>query len=834
FFVPAGVGGAPSDAFAGAGPHTVCADVFGRTVPGHDVSALRQSDGRVLESCSAGGGMVVYVPDDPTSTSHPLSQTLFIGSSTDTGWGDPSCLLTVATYQMADQIVTLGGLESGLPVTFVDYQWVPLSRPRAWHTVTALPDGSALAIGGLSLDPTVPCNTSCPLLITPSAERVYVSPWQDSDGTTLPSDPVPADNSSPSTLLNDGSLLILDPSDPTSPRYATLVHYDGAHFARDVIPLSTPRSTQPSLVRLSSGSVLVTGGDTDDTGADEELLAPGAALTAPAGFRLSARGSGISLAGDSALFAGKDKLELVRLTASDTFEVTELSMPPAIGCERPALLRMPSGRVLVAGEDSVFEVDPYSVSSSTPTGSSSFSPAVPLVQPRCSPALVALPNGTAIILGGDGTNMSIEIYDPASTSTQPRTNAPLPGTRMRYWFDQLLMGGANSSDCLFDWPLRKFQPTVGPGPLSNSNGTLLPDGSFLNLAPYDYPSHLTIGPYAGPYSYQFTVDGLPKVHMGEHVALGNPFSTSAPEGSSGTTSASATNAPVAVWFPADSGWPALGTLTHWSERGADWRVPHTPFPGLGLFFYATNGQIHQLGPVEILPSVQGSTCSWGGECESGYCVDGVCCDSTCDGSCLACSKQAGGQVDGQCTQVAAGTKEPLCTAESVKTCGQDGTCNAQGACASYAEGTSCDTGAACSGGRCKDLVPDAAAPDAATPDAAAPDASSPVQTASCDGDHTVTSAQGAQQDCGAYRCSLATAACLTRCSTNRDCSAGTTCGADAACTPPLPELSSRGCGCRTTPSPNRHALLASGLLGAFAFGLRRSRRARRSSRRTRG
>ncbi len=60
----------------------------------------------------------------------------------------------------------------------------------------------------------------------------------------------------------------------------------------------------------------------------------------------------------------------------------------------------------------------------------------------------------------------------------------------------------------------------------------------------------------------------------------------------------------------------------------------------------------------IVPQDNGAACRITRECKSGFCVDGVCCDSACGGGaadCQACSKAAGGSVDGTCQMTAAGT-----------------------------------------------------------------------------------------------------------------------------------------------------------------------------------
>lgn len=66
----------------------------------------------------------------------------------------------------------------------------------------------------------------------------------------------------------------------------------------------------------------------------------------------------------------------------------------------------------------------------------------------------------------------------------------------------------------------------------------------------------------------------------------------------------------------------------------------------------------------------GSACSSGAQCASGFCVDGVCCNSSCTGLCKACN--VAGSV-GTCSNIVAG-------ADPANECAGPATCNGAGAC----------------------------------------------------------------------------------------------------------------------------------------------------------
>ena len=86
------------------------------------------------------------------------------------------------------------------------------------------------------------------------------------------------------------------------------------------------------------------------------------------------------------------------------------------------------------------------------------------------------------------------------------------------------------------------------------------------------------------------------------------------------------------------------------------------------------------------------------ECASGFAADGVCCDSPCAGICSACtSALKGGGLDGVCGPIKVGTDPDVeCTAQPASTCGGVGSCDGAGACALYPAGTVCSPGS-CSG-----------------------------------------------------------------------------------------------------------------------------------------
>ena len=152
--------------------------------------------------------------------------------------------------------------------------------------------------------------------------------------------------------------------------------------------------------------------------------------------------------------------------------------------------------------------------------------------------------------------------------------------------------------------------------------------------------------------------------------------------------------------------------------------------------------------------VNGTSCSSGATCTSGYCVDGVCCDGKCDGQCESCKEAAS---TGKCTAVKGA---PLATHTA---CGGTGTCKGlcdgtNGKACAFPDSTGVCTAATCTGGK--------------------------ATTASvCNGSGACTTVASSQ--CASNLCATdGSGKCSGSC-TATSCSAGTYCDSTGTCTKTL-------------------------------------------------
>jgi hypothetical protein len=507
---------------------------------------------------------------------------------------------------------------------------------RQGHTASALSDGSVLLVGGVSSE-------DASLRVLSSTERVDSAQWSATPvANALP-------ESHTATMLSDGKVLLTGGDDAALADRTAL--YDG----RALVPagkLLVPRSGHLCLPLLD-GTALIAGGDGPAPAANEEIFDWKTGTSRDAGFRLNARGSGVALADGRFLFADRETVEIYDSKLGPP--TTPMALAAPLGCARPPLARLANGRVLALGERVAVELEP-----SAPDALSSVT--TELGESHCDSQVRVLPDGTALIVRSapSGSFARLERYDPgppdpAARITVLSSSTPLSARGKLFdWFERpAWLGGETLAK--YDPRSSRFEPQslrFNEASPADSAGVadvvVLADASLLSLTAHQVTRWSTswVKPNDAACCWEFP-SRAPRVLMGTERTLRAArgaalFPPTWPEGSSGSTNASAGNAPVPVWLPMRGGVAAVGTFTQWSREGARWRVPHTAFPGLGLLVLAVNGEHTALGPVEIAPSALGTSCEQAGECASAQCVDGVCCDEeTCPAKSPAVDGQAG-------------------------------------------------------------------------------------------------------------------------------------------------------------------------------------------------
>jgi hypothetical protein len=649
-----------------------------------------------------------------------------------------------------------------------------LAENRESCTATLLPAGDVVIIGGESLGVS-------PARVLASAEVFDLDTGSLQTSVAVLPAKVTAARLTPlldgNVLSSGGSATPATGLDVYEPVSSTVV----LHAAMKVGRL------EHTATLLGDGSVLLAGGTDDGTVLDSaEIFAGGSTKLTPKMVRPRTRHAALRLTSGKVLLLGGDGAQQAELydPVAGTFRATGTMTVPRI---QPLATLLPSGQVLVTGgEDasgaSLASAERYDPETETFAATGSMRAA------RLNPAAVLLANGTVLVAGG--ADKAVELYNPAdgtfttavaamNTARAGATLTLLPSGKV------VVLGGVlnpntGATDEIYDPRLDRFVVSADSAVLvSGHAAVLLSTGNVLvaggtgrqvqtmgsgafslwtpNTAPADPARRPQISAVADHFAGGSSV-----------MVAGTSFTTEL-EASSGTTSSSPADVPLALWMPFGGGLIRSG-VTSWGPTSASWMAPVTSLSGPGMLFLATNGIVGPGKPLRLDPALGGAACSVDSDCADAHCVDHVCCDTACKGSCMACSAKAlGGMTSGMCLPIPANADpDSECLPQDVNTCGRSGGCNGAGACATYPEGAACGRGT-CAKGVC-------------------------TASQACVDDVTAVGAQGNTQACAPFQCR--DGQCLTRCTSTSDCEAGLQCAATGECAAPAPDDSTApGCLC---------------------------------------
>ncbi|MFI5298569.1 MAG: kelch repeat-containing protein, partial [Polyangiales bacterium] len=391
--------------------------------------------------------------------------------------------------------------------------------------------------------------------------------------------------------------------------------------------------------------------------------------------------------------------------SSNTFSAAG-SMASARELHTASLL--PSGKILVTGgEGSSGGVSPVASAELYDPSTNTFSGAGPMATARYYHTASVLPSGKVLITGGynlSGVPANAELYDPSSNAFSAAGS--MASGRYNHTASVLLSGkvlvaggqagGGLASAELYDPSSNAFSAagSMASGRYDHTASVLL-SGKVLVAGGTGVGSQASAELY-DPSSNAFSAAGSMASGHSDHTASvlsSGKVLVAGGDASGGLASAE-------VYDPNSNTFSGADSL-------ASRRYYHTASvlsSGKVLVAGGADGA-SVLASAELFAAYgNGAACADGGECVSGFCTDGVCCNTACAGACDVCAKTLGASADGTCTNAPAGDPgSPACTpyvcngtsATCAATCSTDASCVAGDWCKSGSCVAKSTSGAAC-------------------------------------------------------------------------------------------------------------------------------------------
>jgi hypothetical protein len=499
-----------------------------------------------------------------------------------------------------------------------------MKKPRVHHTATRLLNGKVLIVGGIVESVVDGPDDQKPV---PAAE-IYdrITDGFDAAGNDTISNRI--DHTA--TLLPSGRVLITGGVLTGGPALGTATVYDPA--IDQFVPTSGEMAmerTHHAAVLLPSGLVLITGG-TDLSGDPTprcELFDPNTGLfRATAAQMTTARalhtatllpsGEVLIVGGTASFGAGTEASDDNLGTAEIYDPITEQLHPtgglvgphPPIGASTATLL--PSGEVLILGVGTPELYDPAAGRFRVNVSASGFAPAI------SGQTATLLPSGRVLIAGGEDKVHALPaaplIYLPASGEIFASS---IEGTAARTFASATLLASG--------------EVLIAGG--NNSGNTKLASARRWNEA-------------AEP-GYRPRIDHLTTTLVGgETMTIRGDLGGLGPDTGGGSTSASTSNHPVAVWMPW-SGGAVVGGISTWTPDTATWTAPTAGLGGRGLLFISTAGATSYGVNLLVLPTIACTSnldCPAGQACgTTGRCVEPVTVGPPASGCAVTASAPSG-------------------------------------------------------------------------------------------------------------------------------------------------------------------------------------------------
>ncbi|APV48931.1 hypothetical protein BWI17_04070 [Betaproteobacteria bacterium GR16-43] len=265
------------------------------------------------------------------------------------------------------------------------------------------------------------------------------------------------------------------------------------------------------------------------------------ASTEPAGSMATARLNHVSVAlpdGRALVAGGFAPSSAWAIASAEVFDAATatFSAAPSMSTARAYAVGalLPDGRVLVAGGTTVNQSPPLNLASAEiyDPATNTWSATGSMIAGRQSAAVVVLPDGRVLVIGGDSTAAAAEIYDPTTGSFAATGSLVTARTRFAASLladGRVLVVGGRSTSSVFLSSAEAWDPTTGSwsaaGTMasvrSDATATLLANGKVLvagGISTSDWSSGVAAAELYDPASGTFTTTGSIATLRNGHVA----------------------------------------------------------------------------------------------------------------------------------------------------------------------------------------------------------------------------------------------------------------------------------------------------------------------------